>query len=113
MCIDVIQQKVKDMNKRSNKLQGAMTAVLLGLCAASTTAEAQIGTIVDSMQPPIVTAHEGFGMRDHREGDLVTFLVIRSQHSIDAPLDVQVNVSQRGNVLLCQRRSGNARRRPE
>ncbi len=84
------------MNKISHKLQVAMMSVVVGLSAMATSAEAQI----DSMQPPIVTAHEGFGMGDHREGDLVTFEVVRSQHGIDAPLDVQVNVSQRGNVLL-------------
>ena len=84
------------MNKISHKLQAAMMSVVVGLSAMATSAEAQI----DSMQPPIVTAHEGFGMGDHREGDLVTFEVVRSQHGIDAPLDVQVSVSQRGNVLL-------------
>ena len=83
------------MNKISHKLQAAMMSVVVGLSAMATSAEAQI----DSMQPPIVTAHEGFGMGDHREGDLVTFQVVRSQHRIDAPLDVQVSVSQRGNVL--------------
>ena len=83
------------MNKISHKLQAAMISVVVGLSAMATSAEAQI----DSMQPPLVTAHEGFGMGDHREGDLVTFEVVRSQHGIDAPLDVQVSVSQRGNVL--------------
>ena len=82
------------MNKISHKLQVAMMSVVVGLGAMTTSAEAQID------QLPIVTAHEGFGMGDHREGDLVTFEVVRSQHGIDAPLDVQVNVSQRGNVLL-------------
>ena len=81
------------MNKISHKLQVAMMSVVVGLGAMTTSAEAQID------QLPTVTAHEGFGMGDHREGDLVTFEVVRSQHGIDAPLDVQVSVSQRGNVL--------------
>ena len=78
----------------------AVSTILLVLGMVAVNAEAQIGTIVDSMEPPTVTAHEDFGTSNHQEGDIVTFLVVRSQHRIENPLNVQVRVSQNGNVLM-------------
>ena len=80
-------------------MKAAVSAILFGLGIVATNAHAQIDTITDILQPPTVTADEGFGTRDHREGDIVTFQVIRNQHGIERPLDIQVRVSQSGNVL--------------
>ena len=81
-------------------MRAAVSTILLVLGIVSMNAHAQLGSIIDSMQPPIVTAHEDFGTSNHQEGDTVTFLVVRSQHGIENPLNVQVSVSQSGNMLM-------------
>ena len=66
-------------------MKAAVSAILFGLGIVATNAHAQIDTITDILQPPTVTADEGFGTRDHREGDIVTFQVIRNQHGAGGP----------------------------
>ena len=79
------------MNKIDHRLRTTMVnmSFWLGMFAAGAVAA----------QSPMVTSHGAFEGMENQEGDLVTFEVVRGPENIDQTLNVNVRVTESGDML--------------